>query len=387
MGQEVAPRVFSREDRQRYRHKVRACLDVFARMLAEARFDADRRSFGLEVELKLTDEGGDPALVNAHALEAIADPDFQTELAQFNVEINVAPRLLGGDVLCDLETAVRASLNTAESRAQSVAAHMMLIGILPTITDAHLNADSFSASSRYALLNEQIFAARGEDLHINIAGAGGERLSTYADTIAPEAACTSVQLHQQVDPEDFARHWNAAQAIAGVQMAIGANSPFFFGRELWRETRIALFEQATDTRPEELKAQGVRPRVWFGERWITSIFDQFEENVRYFPSLLPIVDEEDPAEVLDRGDTPRLGELRMHIGTIYRWNRPVYDVYRGKPHLRVEHRVLPAGPSVVDVLANGAFYYGLLRTLTQEDRPTWTRMSFTAAEDNFTAGA
>ena len=153
-------------------------------------------------------------------------------------------------------------------------------------------------------------------------------------------------------PEDFARHWNAAQAIAGVQLAVGANSPFFFGKELWRETRIALFEQATDTRPEELKAQGVRPRVWFGERWITSIFDLFEENVRYFPALLPLCDDEDPVAVLERGDTPTLGELQLHNGTVYRWNRPVYEVVRGRPHVRVENRVLPAGPTVVDMLAN-----------------------------------
>jgi hypothetical protein len=385
MGQEVAPRVFSREDRQRYRQKVRACLDVFARMLGESRFDADRRSFGLEVELNLTDDAGDPALANASVLEAIAHPDFQTELAQFNVEINVAPRVLEGEVFCDLETAVRGSLNHAEERARSVHAHMMLIGILPTIAQEHLNADSFSASPRYALLNEQIFAARGEDLEINIAGV--ERLSTFADTIAPEAACTSVQLHQQVEPEDFARHWNAAQAIAGVQLAIGANSPFFFGRELWRETRIALFEQATDTRPEELKAQGVRPRVWFGERWITSIFDLFEENVRYFPALLPVTDDEDPHEALQRGDVPGLGELRLHNGTIYRWNRPIYDVSRGLPHLRVENRVLPAGPTVVDILANAAFYYGLVRVLADDERPVWSQMSFAAAEDNFHAGA
>ena len=172
-----------------------------------------------------------------------------------------------------------------------------------------------------------------------------------------------------------------------MQLALGANSPFLFGKELWRETRVALFEQATDTRPEELKAQGVRPRVWFGERWITSIFDQFEENVRYFPALLPVCDDEDPVEVLDRGDTPRLAELRMHNGTIYRWNRPVYDVYRGRPHLRVENRVLPAGPTVVDILANGAFYYGLLRTLVEQDRPVWSQMSFSAAQDNFETGA
>src|SRR5213080_2102819 len=374
MGQEVAPRAFSREDRQRYREKVRACLDVFARMLAEARFEDDRRSFGLEIELNLTDEAGDPALVNATVLGAIGDADFQTELAQFNVEINIPPRLLGDEVFRDLETAVRNSLNHAEERARSVDAHMMLIGILPTITDAHLNAESFSASPRYALLNEQIFAARGEDLHIDIAGV--ERLSTYADTIAPEAACTSVQLHQQVEPEEFASHWNAAQAVAGVQLAVGANSPFFFCRELWRETRIALFEQATDTRPEELKAQGVRPRVWFGERWITSIFDLFEENVRYFPALLPITDDEDPLQVLEAGGTPSLSELKLHNGTIYRWNRPVYDVVDGVPHLRVENRVLAAGPSVIDTMANAAFYFGLTRALAEDDRPLWSQMSF-----------
>jgi len=385
VGEQVAARTFSREDRQRYRRKVRACLDVFARMLSEARFHPEGRSFGLEIELNLTDDAGDPALVNAAALEAIADPSFQTELGQFNVEINVAPRLLEGLVFSELERDARASLNDAEERARTVGAHMMIIGILPTVGPEHLRAEVFSANPRYALLNEQVFAARGEDLEISIAGV--ERLSTHADTIAPEAACTSVQLHQQVEPEAFASYWNAAQAIAGVQVAIAANSPFFCSKELWRETRIALFEQATDTRPEELKIQGVRPRVWFGERWITSIFDLFEENVRYFPSLLPVVDDEDPLETLERGDVPRLSELRLHNGTIYRWNRPIYDVVRDQPHLRVENRVLPAGPTVVDIMANAAFYYGLLRVLAEDDRPVWSQMSFSAAEDNFHAGA
>jgi gamma-glutamyl:cysteine ligase YbdK (ATP-grasp superfamily) len=385
MGEDVTATVFSREDRQRYRQKVRSCLDVFARMLAESRFDPERRSMGLEIELNLTDEAGDPAMLNAEVLERIADSDFTTELAQFNVEINIPPRLLVDGVFTDLERAVRNSLNAAEEKARGVGARMMLVGILPTISDAHLNGDAFSANPRYKLLNEQIFAARGEDLEIAITGP--ERLATFADTIAPEAACTSVQLHQQVDPDAFARHWNAAQAIAGVQLALAANSPFFFGRELWRETRIALFEQATDTRPEELKAQGVRPRVWFGERWITSIFDLFEENVTYFPALLPVCEPEDPVEALERGDVPRLAELRLHNGTVYRWNRPVYDVVREKPHLRVENRVLPAGPTVVDTLANAAFYYGLVRMLAEEERPIWSRMSFSAAEENFHAGA
>src|SRR3712207_3434981 len=385
MGEEVTATQFSREDRQRYRDKVHRCLDAFARMLAEHRFEDDSSSVGLEIELNLTDDEGLPSMCNAAVLERIADADFQTELAQFNVEINVAPRRLGGRVLSELEEAVRGTLNSADEKGRTAGAYMMLIGILPTIDEEHLNADTLSANPRYALLNEQIFAARGEDLHIDIAGP--ERLSTYADTIAPEAACTSVQLHQLVPPEDFARQWNAAQAIAAVQVAVGANSPFFFGRELWRETRIALFEQATDTRPEELKAQGVRPRVWFGERWATSIFDLFEENVRYFGALLPALFDEDPFEMLERGETPRLGELRLHNGTIYRWNRPIYDVVDGCPHLRVENRVLPAGPTVADILANAALYYGLIRVVVDEDRPLWTRMSFQTAEENFHAAA
>jgi hypothetical protein len=385
MGEDVGPRVFSREDRTKYREKVRACLDVFTRMLSASRFDGNRDSIGLEIELNLTDGAGDPTMCNAAVLERIADADFQTELAQFNVEINVGPRMLGGDALARLEEDVRGSLNAAEEKARGIGAHMVLVGILPTVMPGHLHAGALSANPRYALLNEQIFAARGEDLPLAIAGV--DRLSTYADTIAPEAACTSVQLHLQVSPEDFARHWNAAQAIAGVQLGIGANSPFFFGKELWRETRIALFEQATDTRPEELKAQGVRPRVWFGERWATSIFDLFEENVRYFPALLPVCDEEDPNVVLERGDVPRLPELRLHNGTVYRWNRPIYDVVRGRPHLRVENRLLPAGPSVVDILANAALYYGLVRALADADRPIWSQMSFAAAEENFHSGA
>jgi hypothetical protein len=385
MGEDVEVKGFTREDRRRYRDKVRRSLDVFARLLGEARFDPERRSFGLEIELNLTDAGGDPAPHNAAVLESIADADFQTELARFNVEINVPPRLLGGRVLTELERDVRASLNSAEERSHEAGAYMMLVGILPTVGPEHLHEGSFSANPRYRLLNEAIFAARGEDLELDIHGV--ERLEAVADTIAPEAACTSVQLHGQVEPEGYAVRWNAAQAIAGVQLALGANSPYFFGRELWRETRIALFEQATDTRPDELKAQGVRPRVWFGERWITSIFDLFEENVRYFPALLPMCDEEDPEEVLAHGGVPKLAELRLHGGTVYRWNRPVYDVAGGRPHLRVENRVLPAGPTVVDIVANAAFYYGLVEVLCRQERPIWSQMSFSAAEENFHAGA
>jgi hypothetical protein len=385
MGEEVEQRSFTREDRAKYRHKIRRSLDVFASMLREARFEFERPMTGMEIELNLIDEKCDPAMRNAEVLNAIADPDFQTELGQFNVEINVPPRRLAGEENAELERTLRDSLNNAEERARSVGAHMVMIGILPTLRREHMTAESLSANPRYALLNEQIFAARGEDLDIRIDGV--DRLAVTTDTIAPESACTSTQFHLQVSPGQFAAYWNAAQVIAGVQVALGANAPLLFGRELWRETRIPLFEQATDTRSEEIRAQGVRPRVWFGERWITSVFDLFEENVRYFPALLPICDEEEPAEIMERGDTPALSELRLHNGTVYRWNRPIYAVVRGRPHLRVENRVLPAGPTVVDIMANAAFYYGLIRELAEAERPLWTQMSFSAAEENFHAGA
>jgi gamma-glutamyl:cysteine ligase YbdK (ATP-grasp superfamily) len=385
MGEDVTQQEFSREDRTRYREKVRRCLDVFARMLRESRFDADDPMTGLEIELNLVDDDGNPSLKNAEALELIADPDFVTELGQFNLEINVPPRRLSEHGFTGFEEGVRESLNAAQGKAAEAGAHMVMIGILPTLSEGHLSPSSLSPNPRYRLLSDQILAARGEDIAIDIAGV--ERLRTTSDSIVPEAACTSTQFHVQVSPDEFPAYWNASQAVAGVQLALGANSPFLLGRELWRETRIALFEQATDTRSEELKAQGVRPRVWFGERWITSIFDLFEENVRYFPALLPIIDDEDPLEVLQRGDTPELGELRLHNGTIYRWNRPVYDVVHGLPHLRVENRVLPSGPTVADTMANAAFYFGLVRTLAEHERPLWSQMSFSAAEENFHVAA
>lgn len=206
---------------------------------------------------------------------------------------------------------MRASLNEAETKAGAAGgAHIVMIGILPTLMPEHLDHDWMSESTRYAALNDSIFTARGEDIPIDISGP--EPLSWHTATIAPESACTSTQLHLQVAAETFAANWNAAQIVAGPQLALGANSPFFFGHQLWAETRIELFAQSTDTRPEELKTQGVRPRVWFGERWIDSVLDLFAENIRYFGSLLPEVSDEDPVAELAAGRTPQLSELRLH---------------------------------------------------------------------------
>jgi hypothetical protein len=385
MGRDVPAITVSQQDRRQYREKVRQCLDVLARMLRDSWFETSTRQVGLEVEVNLVDDSGTPSMRSPDVLDAIGDPSWAPELGRFNIEVNMPPRPLCGDALDQMEAQLLASLKHADQRARDVGSRLAMVGILPSLQQADVSEDAMSENPRFWLLNEQICAARGEDARIAIDGP--EQLLTHVDNIMAEAACTSVQCHLQVSPEAFGNYWNAAQAIAGVQVALAANSPFLFGRELWRETRITLFQQATDTRPEELQVQGVRPRVWFGERWITSVFDLFEENLRYFPALLPLCADEDPLAELARGAVPELGELTLHNGTVYRWNRPVYAVTDGRPHLRVENRVLPAGPTAADITANAAFYYGLVRALAEAERPIWTRMSFAAAGENLMEAA
>ncbi|MGH3313101.1 MAG: glutamate--cysteine ligase [Streptomyces sp.] len=383
MGEKVVADRFDLSDRHRYRHKLRRCLDALRVLLDERRFERPRNLMGLEIELNLADGDGLPRMMNVEVLRRIGSQDFQTELGQFNLEVNIVPHPLSGRVLDQLAEELRTGLGYADRQARAAGAGIVMIGILPTLTDDDLVSKNLTAVDRYRLLNDQIMASRGEEVVLDISGV--ERLTRTSGSIAPEAACTSAQLHLQVTPDRFADVWNASQAVSAVQIAMGANSPFLFGRELWRESRVPLFLQATDTRPAELSAQGVRPRTWFGERWINSAYDLFEENFRYFPALLPICDGEDPQRVLAEGGIPGLPELVLHNGTVYRWNRPVYAVSDGVPHLRVENRVLPAGPTVTDVLANTALYYGLVRSLADEPRPVWTRMPFAAATANFEA--
>ena len=215
MGDEIAPIVYTREQRQAYRVKVRRCLDVFERMLIEHSFDFEDPLTGLEIELNLVDRTWRPAMANASVLAAIADPNFQTELGRYNIEFNVLPRPLSEESLLELEASLRDSLNHAEAKANETGCEIIMIGILPTLFTEHFKTQWMSANPRYQALDEAIFAARREDLELDIAGA--ETLQLFADTIAPESACTSVQLHLQVSPAEFPSCWNAAQALAGPQ--------------------------------------------------------------------------------------------------------------------------------------------------------------------------
>jgi hypothetical protein len=284
VGQDITEVRFTREDRQDYREKVKANLEALKRMLADGMFEVNRKLIGVEMEFYVVDADGSPMNINAELLDAIANEDFQTELAQFNIEFNLAPHKLVSTVFREVEEELQTSFEFAMRRASSLGAYVVMIGIMPTLKDLDITIENMSANPRYHLLNQQILEARGEDLVLEIEGS--EKLAIRTSSITMEAAATSVQLHLQVSPDGFAGAWNAAQAVAAAQVATACNSPFFLGKELMRETRIALFEQSIDTRTEELAAQGVRPRVWFGEKWITDITDLFDENVTYFPALL-----------------------------------------------------------------------------------------------------
>lgn len=235
MGEKVVAGEFDLSDRNRYREKLKRCLEALARLLEQKRFDRPKNLMGLEIELNLLGADGLPKMLNAQVLERIASRDFQTELAMFNLEVNIAPHRLGGRVFDRLAEELRTSLAYADRKAAEVDAGIAMIGILPTLGRDDLVSSNLSAVDRYTLLNDQIVAARGEDFTLDIDGV--ERLTCTSQSIVPEAACTSVQLHLQVTPGRFADVWNAAQAASAAQIAVGANSPFLFGRELWRESR------------------------------------------------------------------------------------------------------------------------------------------------------
>ncbi|MGY5765794.1 glutamate-cysteine ligase family protein [Brachybacterium sp. DNPG3] len=383
MGREIGSTEYTRGQRTHYRHELRRNLDLFESFLDTAEF-VDEGTIGVELEMNLAEESGwGPALLSDTVLEELGDPDFQHEIGRFNIEANLPVNHPAGSGLLDLEHALAERMARADDAARAHGARIVPVGHLPTVT-AELFADEAwrAPGARYAALEAAVLEARGEEIQLRIDGEGKGLDATF-DSIAPESACTSLQLHLQVSPEEFAAVWNAAQAIAGPQTALAANSPFLMGRRLWHETRIPTFVQALDARPPEYATQGVRPRVWFGERWITSMFDLFEENVRLFPALIPESRQMAEEPLLTEGASPRLHELMLHNGTVWRWNRPIYDPGTDVPHLRLENRLLPAGPSAADMAANAAFFYGLVHALVHERRPLWSRMSFEQADEAF----
>lgn len=383
MGDTVSTDYYTPQQRSRYRRLLGEDLEIFDRHLQSAEFSA-ASTIGFELELNLVDDDMQPARRNRDVLSHLSD-EYQSEIGAYNLELNHPALAVGGRGLEELHTGITDRLEEIREAAAQSGTHVAMIGTLPTVTADFLRDPSWmTPENRYRALSNAIMESRGELVRID--ASGRETCIAEFDDIAPESTCTSVQLHLQVAPHRFAPAWNAAQAIAGVQVALAANSPLFLGHRSWHESRIGVFRQAIDTRTPELEAQGVRPRVWFGERWITSVFDLFEENVRYFSPLLP-ESREVAGTPMMKGKSPALHYLNLHNGTVWRWNRPIYSPGEQLPHLRIENRILPAGPTPVDTIADAAFYYGMLKELVDENRPVWSRLQFSDAEENFRAGA
>lgn len=362
-------------------HRLQRCVAALQRMVDDGWFVAHEDTIGMEIELDLVDPLGRPRLINDAVLARLGRSDMQHELGQFNVELNIAPHQLRGRVLHDLEQDVTDVLEASRARIEGLGARLIAVGMLPTLSADQLTAERISASPRYALMCHRMRAARHRPFVVSIAD-GAEPVEFTTDSVAPDAATTSLQLHLRVPPDRFAAYYNAAQMIAGPQVAVAANAPYLLARQAWQETRIPLLEQLLDTRRSREVRAGAPARVRLGDRWVNGPVEHFDELVRLFPPLFPTLEAEDPDAALEAGRVPGLRELRLHNGTVWRWNRPVYDVQAGHPQLRIENRVLPSGPTPVDMVANAAFYYGLVRAIVDSDPTPWSQMPFAAAEEN-----
>lgn len=369
MGQEIGKLHYSPSEFAAFTARLQEETQLLGKMLAAGTFDDQSYVTGFELEAWLLDHNLFPAPINQVFLERMASPLVVPELSRFNIELNGTPQALQGDALRRLETELDASWQRCLEVAHDLEATLILIGTLPTIRNADLCMANISPLKRYHALNAQILKARG-GRPIPLEITGRETLKLSHDDVMLEAATTSFQVHLQTPLEEFTRHFNASIILSAPLVAAAANSPYLFETSLWDETRIPLFEQSVDTgRLAEER------RVCFGSGYLDSPDAFFCENLSRYPVLLPIQFEEEAAS---------LAHLRLHNGTVWRWNRPLVGSDRhGRPHLRIEHRVLPAGPSIVDMIANAALYLGATRFLATLRSPPETDLAFELARENF----
>lgn len=376
------------EERRRFVRAVLSDLRALERMDRDGAFERGVSRIGAEQELFLVDSAYHPAPGALKILEAARDPHFTTELGLFNLEMNADPQPFGGDGLRRMEAQLDALYGKVRATAAGIGMQPVLAGILPTIGKSDLHLRNMVPNPRYLTLNRVMTEARGEAYDVSIKGI--DELVVKHDSLMVEACNASFQVHLQLaEPERFAHHYNLAQLLVAPVLASGTNSPVLFGRRLWAETRIALFEQAVDIRTPGLHLRDTQGRVSFGVKWLEGgVADLFKENVSRFRTLVGADPGEDSMAALARGQVPELKALRLHNGTVYRWNRPCYGISEnGKPHLRVELRVLPSGPTIADEVASGALWLGLMSELgaTLDDLPA--RLDFDHARANLYAAA
>ena len=380
MGEEISHHHFGEAEFARFRQRLGQETVLLAEWFQARAFSTRVPVAGLELEAWLVDPKGRPASVNRDFLAAVGNPLLVPELAQFNVEFNVDPAPLCGGVLSRLHRQLAQTWGESERVAAGIGGtRLAMIGILPSVRQQDLTLDNMSPLARYRALNEQVLRLR-EDKPVMLDILGEEHLNLLHHDVMLESATTSLQVHLKAGQDMAVRYYNAAQVISAPLVAMAANSPLLFGRSLWAETRIPLFEQSVEVGGLAGAARGPIRRVSFGTGYAkASLMECFTENEQHFPVLLPML-YDDPPE--------HMSHLRLHNGTIWRWNRPLIGFDDdGTPHLRIEQRVMPAGPTVVDCVANIAFFFGLVEALARHEIPPEAELPFATARDNFYAAA
>ncbi|MBX2828679.1 MAG: CBS domain-containing protein [Flavobacteriaceae bacterium] len=361
-------------------------IDALERMLELGLIEDDIIRIGSEQEFCLVTDHWRPSNKAEEILATIDDPHFTTELALFNLEINLDPLKLEGSCFRKVENQLNELLAKAIQAAHQHNVKVLLTGILPTISKKELEFHYMTPHQRYWALNDMLKELRGGDFKLHIKGV--DDLTLYHDSVLFEACNTSFQMHLQVPPHDFISSFNWAQAISGAVLGISTNSPLLLGRELWHETRIALFQQSIDTRHSSYALKDQQARVSFGTDWETgSIAEIFKNDIAQYEVILSRDIESDSLAVLEEGHIPKLHALNIHNGTIYKWNRPCYGVGGGKPHIRIENRYIPSGPTTQDEMATFAFWVGLMMGRPKRFDNLPAVMDFREAKANFLKAA
>ncbi len=355
-------------------------------MLDNGLIETGVRRIGAEQELFLIDRDFRPAPLAMEVLQDAKDPRLTTEIARFNLEANLSPLKLTRRCFSEMENELKEVLQTARASANKFEADILLAGILPTLRQSDLSLENITPAPRYHQLNQSVGKFRGGPFSIHIKGL--DEIQLAHNNIMMESCNTSFQIHLQVDPREFVELYNIAQAITAPVVAAAVNSPLLFGKRLWQETRLALFQQSTDSRSATQQARSQPTRVGFGERWLErSVLELFRDQVARFRVIMTTQPEESSLSVLARGGIPPLSALRLHNGTIWPWNRACYGVANGVAHLRIENRALPSGPTTLDEIANAAFFIGLMTALPEEYRDITKLMTFDQAKENFFVAA
>jgi CBS domain-containing protein len=386
MGEQNVKKIKDKATQQEFMKSLLTEVHALEKMLDSGLIESGVRRIGAEQEMFLIDKAHKPALRAMEILDAIDDERFTHELGLFNLEANLDPHLLGGDCLRVMEQEAQELYEKARLTATRFDCDIALVGILPTLTKENLTLESMVPTPRYYALNDAIRALRGDEFRFTINGI--DQLAFKHDNVMLEAFNTSFQIHFQVSPENFAKNYNIAQAITAPLLAAAVNSPILLGKRLWHETRIAVFEYSIDTRSKTHQERGLRPRVHFGDRWLeNSVTEIFKEDIARFRVVLTTDTEEDPLGMIDRGVMPSLNALRLHNGTVYRWNRPCYGVHNNVPHLRIENRVIPSGPTIIDEVANAAFFFGMMAGMNEKVSDIRDHLRFDDVKSNFLAAA